>query len=201
MKPARATFVSAAFCLLAFAAPTFAAPRLTHLYPAGGQRGTTVKVTFSGGDLKDITGFYASGTGLTAKMEPGGDNGNRTVEITIAPDAPLGIQQVRVYDGTGLSNPRYFRIGHLQERLETEPNDTPKDATKVTLPITVEGRIQQYGDRDGVTFPAKPGETIVCEIEAMRVLGQVGDSWLKGYMEIQDAAGNVLAESQGTPDG
>lgn len=186
--------------LLAVTAPAFAAPRLSHIYPAGGQRGTTVKLTFSGGELKDISGFYTTGTGLTAKIDPGGDAASRTVAITVAPDAPLGIQQIRVYDGTGLSNPRYFRVGQWPEQVEAEPNDSPKEALKVDLPVTVNGRIQQGTDRDGVTFHAKPGETVVCEVEGLRVLGQVGNSWLKGYMEIQDADGNVLAESQGTPD-
>jgi hypothetical protein len=180
-----------------------AAPRVNYLFPAGGQRGTTVKVTLSGSDLKDIAGFYTTGAGLSAAVEPAtGDAAatTRTLAVTIAPDAPLGIQQVRVWDASGLSNVRYFRVGYLPERAETEPNDSPKNAEPVTLPLTLNGRIQQGTDRDGVSFSAKPGQTIVCEIEALRVLGQVGDSWLKGYLEIQDEAGNVLAESSGTPD-
>lgn len=186
--------------LLALVTPVFAAPRISHLYPAGGQRGTRVKVSFSGSELKGITGLYTTGAGLTAKIEAGGDAANRSVEIAIAPDAPLGIQQVRLYDANGLSNARYFRVGQWPEQAEKEPNDTPGDALKVSLPVTLNGRIQQGTDRDGVTFPAKPGEAVVCEVEALRILGQVGDSWLKGYLEIQDGNGNTLAESQGTAD-
>lgn len=185
---------------IAFTAPAFAAPRLNFVYPAGAQRGTSVKVTFSGGDLKDVAGFYTTGTGLSAIVEPGGDATNRTVTLSVAPDAPLGIQQVRVYDGTGLSNPRYFRVGQWPEASEKEPNDALASAAKVTLPITLNGQIQQGTDRDGWTFHARPGETVVCEVEGLRVMGQVGDSWLKGYLEIQDKDGNTLAESQGAPD-
>ncbi len=187
--------------LLFAAAPVLAAPpRLNFVYPAGAQRGTSVTATFSGGDLKDVFGFYTSGTGVTAKIEPGGDANNRTVTLTVAPDAPLGLQQVRVYDGAGLSNPRYFRVGQWPEASEKEPNDALTNAAKMTLPVTANGQIQQGTDRDGWTFHAKAGETVVCEIEGLRVLGQVGDSWLKGYLEIQDKNGNMLAESQGTPD-
>src|SRR5262249_29741067 len=86
------------------------------------------------------------------------------------------------------------------ETLEKEPNDTLQTAAHVTLPITMNGRIQQYTDRDGLTFHARAGETVVCEIQALRILGEVGDSWLKGYMEIQDAQGIVLTSSEGTSD-
>jgi hypothetical protein len=191
-------------CLLIFALPLQAAPHLSYIYPPGGQRGTTVKMEVHGSDLAGLTGFYTTGTGLTAKIEPGKDKDKdkerRTVEITVAKDAPLGIQQVRVYDANGLSNPKYFCVGALPEMLEKEPNNTQKDAPKVTLPITINGRIQENSDIDGATFHAKPGETIVCEIQALRVLGQVGDSWLKGYMEIRDSDGVTLAESEGTSD-
>src|SRR5579863_6838644 len=136
------------FCLLSFVAPLQAAPHLSYLYPPGGQRGATVKIEVHGSVLAGLTGFYTTGTGLTAKIEPGNekekakDKETRTVEITVAKDAPLGIQQVRVYDANGLSNPRYFCVGALPEMLEKEPNNTQKDAPKVTLPITINGRIQ-----------------------------------------------------------
>jgi hypothetical protein len=195
--------VSALLWLLCFALlalPLRAAPHLAYIYPAGGQRGTTVSLEVHGSDLASLAGFYTTGTGLTAKITPGKDAASRVVEIAIAKDAPLGNQQVRVYDNNGLSNPRYFCVGALPEMMEKEPNNTQKDAPHVTLPITINGRIQDNSDVDGATFHAKAGETIVCEVQALRILGQVGDSWLKGYMEIRDADGNTLAESEGTSD-
>jgi hypothetical protein len=187
-------------CLLCFALPLQAAPHLAYIYPPGGQRGATVKMEVHGSDLAGIAGFYAAGSGLTAQIEPGKDAASRVIEIAIAKDAPLGIQQVRVYDANGLSNPKYFCVGELPEMMEKEPNDTQQEAPKVTLPITINGRIQDYADVDGATFHAGAGETVVCEVQGLRVLGQVDDSWLKGYMEIRDAAGNTLAQSEGTSD-
>ena len=70
----------------------------------------------------------------------------------------------------------------------------------MTLPVTVNGRIQEGSDVDAVTFHALPTETVVCEIHALRILGEINDSWLKGYMEIRDASGATLAESEGTSD-
>jgi len=183
--------------LLCFGVPLQAAPHLSYIYPPGGRRGATVKVEIHGSDLAGIAGCYTTGAGLTTRIEPGKDAGSRVLEVSVSEDAPLGIQQVRVYDANGLSNPKYFCVGALPEMMEKEPNNTQKDAPKVTLPITINGRIQEDADIDGATFHAGPGETIVCEVQALRVLGQVGDSWLKGYMEIRDADGNTLAESEG----
>ena len=189
---------------LCFALPLQAAPHLSYIYPAGGQRGKTVKIEVHGSDLAGLTGFYTTGAGLTAKVEPGTDKEKdkeaRTVEVVVAPDAPLGIQQIRLYGASGLSNPRYFCVGALPEVMEQEPNNTAKDALKVTLPVTINGRIQQYSDVDAATFHARKGETVVCEIQALRILGEIDDSWLKGYLEICDANGTVLASSEGTSD-
>jgi hypothetical protein len=177
-----------------------AAPHLSYIYPAGGQRGTTVKVSVSGTGLNTAAGFFTTGSGLSAKIEPGTNPAERTVEITVAKDAPLGIQQIRLYDDSGLSNPKYFFVGQYPEMMEKEPNDTATTAPKVSLPITINGRIEKQTDIDAAIFHAKQGETVVCEIMALRVLGQINDSWLKGYIEIQDAGGNVLASSEGTSD-
>lgn len=212
MKP-----LSLLCCLLALflPLPLYAAPHLTYIYPAGGQRGKTVTIELHGTDLAGLTGFYTTGTGLTAKILPGlkpdsdkakakeAEEKNataRTVEISIASDAPLGIQQIRLYDAAGLSNPRYFCVGALPETMEKEPNDTRENALKVTLPITINGRIQQDSDVDAATFHARKGETVVCEIQALRILGEIGDSWLKGFLEICDSNGKSLVSSEGTSD-
>lgn len=180
--------------------PPPAPPRIHALFPSGGQRGSTVSATLHGEGLKGLSGFYTTGTGLTARVLPGGDDKTCTVEVTVAPDAPLGIQQIRFHDPANLSNPRFFRVGQWAEVLEKEPNDEVAKAMKITLPATVNGRITENPDRDGFTFHARAGETVVCEIEGIRVLGQIGDSWLKGYLEVTDARGKVLAVSGGTTD-
>jgi hypothetical protein len=192
--------------LLFSALPMQAAPHLSYLYPPGGQRGTTVRIEVHGADLANLTGFYTTGTGLTAKIVPGKakeqdkDKEMRAVEIAISADAPPGIQQVRFYSADGLSNPKYFCVGTLPEMLEKEPNNTQQDAPKVTLPVTINGRIEEDSDIDGATFHAKPAETVVCEVQALRILGQIDDSWLKGYLEIRDADGKTLVDSEGASD-
>jgi hypothetical protein len=172
-----------------------AAPYGSNIFPAGGKRGTTVKLTVSGSELGTTTGVCATGGGLTAAVQPGGDAATRTVDIVLARDAPLGIQQIGFYGSGGLSNVRFFDVGQWREQAQT--GVTP---IVVAPPVTVNGCIASSSSRNGVTFAARAGETLVCEIQGLRVLGQINDSWLKGYLEIVDSAGKVLVSSDGTAD-
>ena len=185
------------FLTLILAAAAEAAPRVNYIFPPGGQRGSTVKLTVSGSELGAVTGLFTTGGGLTGKVEPGTDAATRTVEIAIAKDAPLGIQQIRFHGPDGLSNTRYFDVGQWPEEAQTPGSGAP---LKVTPPITVNSRIAGASTRNGVAFNAKAGETLVCEIQGLRILGQINDSWLKGYLEIVDNLGNVLVSSDGTAD-
>ncbi|HLJ56728.1 MAG TPA: DVUA0089 family protein [Chthonomonadaceae bacterium] len=194
---ARATRFAIACALLLSPLAAFAAPHVSYIFPPGGQRGSTVKVTLSGTDLASLTGFYSTGAGVTAKADPGGSATERTYDVTVAKDAPLGIQQIRFYGKAGLTNARYFDVGQWPEREQTPGSGTP---LSVMPPVTVNSRIASTSTRNGVTFPGRAGESLVCEIQGLRILGQIGDSWLKGYLEITDSAGNVLASSDGTPD-
>jgi len=176
----------------------WAVPRVNALYPVGGQRGKTITVTLSGEGLKDVSGVWLAQPGLTVTLQPGGDASTRTATVTIAPEATPGIYELRFVDATGLSNVRYFRVGTLPEVLEQEPNDTTPQA--ITLPTTINGRIAQNPDRDSYRFSAKAGQKIVCEIEGIRLLGQVGDSWLKGFLEVRDSTGKRIVSSEGMSD-
>src|SRR5262249_31096223 len=80
---------------------------------------------------------------------------------------------------------------------ETEPNDTRDAANRIVLPVTVNGQIGRDGDTDCYIFAARKGEWIACEIYSMRLIGNIGESWLKGYMELADSAGRVLAANEG----
>lgn len=191
---------AAALLALAFAGDAHAAPRVLALFPVGGQRGTTFPVTLEGEGLKNLSGTLVFGPGVSMRFEPGGDDKKRTVTVSIAADAPLGRREIRFHDADDVSNARYFMVGAWPETAEVEPNNTPDRLTPLTLPATVNGRIHEYTEVDGYTFSARRGETIVCEIHGLRAMGQVGESWLKGYLEVTDAAGKVLGSSQGTSD-
>jgi Bacterial pre-peptidase C-terminal domain len=153
-----------------------------------------------GKELQGLRGLFATGSGITAEVVDAGKSdakSKRLLQVTIAADAPLGIQELRVYDATGASNPRFFQVGEWPEAREAEPNGTREAANRISLPATVNGQIGQDGDADCYTFAARAGERIACEIYSMRLIGNIGDSWLKGYMELSDKGGHVLAANEG----
>jgi hypothetical protein len=76
----------------------------------------------------------------------------------------------------------------LPECLEKEPNDTADSAQPVTLPIIINGRINQPGDMDVFRFDGKAGEQIVAEVYARRL-----DSPLDSVLILTDATGKQIA--------
>ena len=159
--------------------------RLFALQPSGGQRGTTVDVTLTGGaDLEETTHLYFSHPGIhavprtqTVDGKPQPISGQFTV--TIAPDVPAGVYDIRARGKFGLSNPRTFSVGDRREVLETEPNNAPEQAMAVELNTVINGRSDTGADVDWFRIPAKAGQRILVELRSRRI-----DSRMEGALEL-----------------
>jgi len=103
-------------------------------------------------------------------------------------DAAPGVYYVTVSKNGIVSNQVPFAVDTLPEALEKEPNNHPNEAQKVSLPVIMNGRIDQPGDFDVFCVEAKAGQTLVAEVTARR-LGSPLDSVLR----ITDASGKALA--------
>jgi hypothetical protein len=99
-----------------------------------------------------------------------------------------GVYPVTVRAGNLVSNHMPFAVDTLPECLEKEPNNEPKDAQKVTLPIIVNGRIDKSGDWDIFSFAAHAHDQIVAEVYARRL-----DSPLDSVLKLTDANGKQWA--------
>jgi hypothetical protein len=62
----------------------------------------------------------------------------------------------------------------LPEILEKEPNDSPRTAQRVRLPVIVNGRIDRPGDRDVFAFEGRAGDRIVAEDSVLRLTDAAG---------------------------
>ena len=122
-----------------------AAPVLDYLYPAGGQRGTTVTVTAGGKFEKWPVQAWTDSPGL--KAQPGTASGSLFGQID--KDVAPGPHLLRLYNGEGASALRLFMVGADREVAEAEPNDEIANAQPVdSLPLTVDGRLEKSGDVD-----------------------------------------------------
>jgi len=90
-------------------------------------------------------------------------------QITIAADAPLGTAMWRLTCARGGTGTRPFIVGDLPEFIETESNSLPERAERVTLPVTVNGRIAGEYDRDYFVFAADAGDEVLIDVVAARI--------------------------------
>ena len=96
--------------------------RITSIFPAGGQQGTTMEAAIAGGDLEEAKQLFFSHPGI--KAVPKKDDNGKVVAnkyaITIAKNVPVGIYDVQAGGGRfGISNVRAFAVGDLPEVKST----------------------------------------------------------------------------------
>lgn len=186
------------------------APVAMYIFPAGGQRGTSVKFRVGGLYLHESCPFAMTGPGISspAKIEatetlwfegpviplPDSQQAEDYPRdlagmLTIAADAAPGLRTWRVWTDQGTVPSRPFIVGDLPEIVEQEIDGTPIPV-RVVLPVTINGRIFPREDVDLWTFEAKAGQTITCTALTAR-LGSPFDARL----EIRDSRGVRIAES------
>ena len=176
-----------AFC--AVGAPLAAEPpKLDSLFPAGGQAGTSIAIT--GGGRVDDARLVSPTPGL--QFVPTGKK--REWQAHIEAGTPAGLHLVYAVNAEGASAPRWFSVGTLPERAETEPNNEANKGMGVDkLPVCLNARLDPGGDVDHFHVDLKAGQTLAGRVEAY-ALGSPVDVML----HILDAAGTrVFTASDG----
>lgn len=171
-----------------FTAQGFAAPpKVDYLFPAGGQRGTTVNVTATGTFERWPVKAWADNPGVAVKA----GKGKGELSITIAKDAEPGLASIRLYDEQGASVARPFFVGVLPDVLEQEPNDDPRKPQVLLGSCVVNGRLDKVNEVDTFALKATKGQTLVASLEAQRTLRSPMD----GVLQIVSEAGVVLEQN------
>lgn len=159
--------------------------RLQSIYPAGGQRGRTVEITQAvGTDLDKATQLLFSRSGFQVRQKTQVVNGQTVPvygvwQVTISPDMPLGIYDVRVGGALGLSNPRGFAVGDFPEVREAEPNNSREKSNALAVDQTANGRLESAVDLDWYKFSGQAGQRILVECQAQRL-----DSKMNAVVEL-----------------
>jgi Bacterial pre-peptidase C-terminal domain len=191
-------------------------PVASYIFPAGGQRGKTVAFKVGGLFLHEKCGFEMLSPGVKAGAElkrtntlwfegpilPLPDSQRQedypkdmSGQVEIAKDAALGLRHWRLWTSQGATPSMKFMVGDLPEIVEDEIDGDPVPV-RVTLPVTINGRIFPRANVDVWSFTAKKGETILAEVHAARL-----GSPLDARLEIVDNQGRRLAENgDGGPD-
>ena len=189
---------------------TFPTPRLASVSPPGAKAGTVVDVTFAGVDLDEPEKLVFSLPGFKADLveappdpketkpaDPKAPKGKgkkgpppTTVvfKVTVPPDAPLGVADVRFAGKWGVSNARAFVVGDLPEVAEKEPNDDLPQAQRVELNTTINGTMASAVDVDYFTFAGKKGQRVLASCLASSI-----DSRFLPGVELYDSKNHLLA--------
>jgi hypothetical protein len=173
-------------------------PQLQAVFPAGAQRGATVEATAFGNQLQTAFAVWVSGEGVKGEVVKA-ENNRVQLRLTVAPDAPVGEQDLRLVTKGGVSNRVRFFIGTLPEINETEPNNTVAQAQPIAnLPVVINGTLNPGEDVDCFRLTLKAGQTITADLMAQRLFpylpssgGQPG--YLDGVLVVRDNNGRELA--------
>ena len=210
MKP-RALFLFA----LCFAHACLRAeePAVSYIFPAGGQRGTTVKFQVGGLNLHGNAGFEMLGAGVTASARIVETNTlwfegpvipqppsqakedyprDYAGEVKIAADAIPGPRAWRTWTAQGATPAMKFIVGTLPEVIERELEGDPIPV-EVKPPVTINGRIFPRENVDVWTFAAKAGQEFTCHVEAQSL-----GSPLLARLVLVDPRGREIAEANAT---
>jgi len=167
--------------------------RLNAVFPAGGQAGSTFDLQITdGADLEDTDKLHFSHPGISAtqKMTGAGDSKKPVTNqfvVTIKPDVPVGVYEVRAIGRFGMSNPRSFMVSHRKEIIEAEPNNTSDKATAIEWNQIINARSNGGADLDFYKFTGQAGQRVIIDTLAQRI-----DSKMKVAVELFDPAGNRM---------
>lgn len=179
------------------------APRLFSVFPPGGKAGTSFEIAFTGQDLEEPEALNFSHPGIEADPirlpAPAGDPKKppppappvTKFKVTISANTPLGIHDVRLVNKWGISNPRAFVVGDLNEVIEKESNDDVPTAQRVEINTTINGVIGTPTDVDYFVFKGKRGQRVLASCLTSTI-----DSQLRSSLEIYDAAGKNLGSNR-----
>ena len=182
--PLRLLRFCASAALLSISHAELPVARLDLVFPPGGKSGSEIDLTATGTDLDEASALHFTHPGITATLKP-----DKHFAVTIAPEVPAGIYDVRVSGLFGVSNPRAFVVGELPEMMKAQPNDKPNTAIEIPLGSVVKGNVNP-STADYFKFTAKAGQRVLIECLAPEI-----DSRLTPVLAVLDAAGRELASS------
>ncbi|MFO0966859.1 MAG: PPC domain-containing protein [Gemmataceae bacterium] len=185
----------------------FADPMLSYTIPKAGVYYIQVRESTYDGDPRWVYALlatnrpyashvypFAGNPGKKIQVEPIGSAAKVSKKIDLVVPDRLGLTQARLPVGKEETNPVTFLVNNLPPVFEQEPNDTPEQATRVTLPAGINGRIDKRRDMDHFVFAAKKGQAVQFELKARR-FGTLLNSSLHGVLEVMDRKGAILALS------
>lgn len=120
------------------------------------------------------------------QVAPQEEQGKFTIKVS--DDAPQGIAWLRFYDKSVVSKWMPLLVESSSVVIEKEKNDRIKDAEKVQLPASVNGRLNKSEDVDCFSVDLAKGQ----QLRAQVIANQILKSPMDAVIQLVDMRGNVL---------
>lgn len=187
------------------------------IYPAGGEKGSTVNIEIGGLNLENATEVLISGDGIIkatiVPIEVKTDNTKRkgkklklndqsspqlearvAVEVTIDKNATPGLRDLRLKSLSGVSNKLPFEVGQYPNILETKGSTAKQPNVVKALPATLCGQIMA-AEIDYYTFEATKGTKLVAAAKGRALVPYIADAvpgWFQPVMRITNSTGKEI---------
>jgi hypothetical protein len=147
---------------------TIAPPLISSVSPPGAKVGSTVEWTLTGRGFPKAKRVLVSGGGVELlEFTPKGEN-LAVANVRVDEKAEPGYRELRVEGPDGISNLVLVRLDTLVQVIESEPNDDPRTAQRITLGTAVAGVLRPQ-DVDHYRVEGPPGKVVTVDLEARRV--------------------------------
>ena len=165
----------------------------------GAPIGSSTWITVEGINLEDSPRFIFSRDGVEATVtgiEPAPNPPYRTprqrvrIRLDVDSGAEIGNHGFRIKTLYGTSNWVRFALGRLPQIEAMEPGKEHPDGQEITLPVTIEGRLDRGSRGDVFRFRAEQGQELVFRVEASSL-----GSRLDSVLELMDGEGRVVARN------
>jgi hypothetical protein len=156
--------------------------RLDHIFPLGGEAGSTFQLEITGKDLDDVKELLFDHPGFSATRTK-----TNEFRVTVAADTPRGTHEFRAIGKYGLSGSRLIFIDSaLTEIKKTGQPDTPAAAQTVVPNAAINGR-SKANSVDYYRLPLLKNQRVIVECRALRL-----DSSMRGILSLATDAGIEL---------
>ncbi len=184
-------------------------PMLMSLSPVAVGVGQTTEVTVrSRYSMRGAFQVLISGEGVSAEIVPPEEDPSADpktakpletlrLRVSAAPDAELGIRDVRIITPTGASTVGQLVVVGDPVVVEQGDNNSLETANPISVPCTVCGAIEKPEDVDLYRFSVEAGKTLIFHTWAMRLEDRIHDlqQHVDPIVVLRDALGNTVAQA------
>lgn len=187
-----------------------------YLFPAGGETGSTVEIEAGGLNLNKATKVVFNHHGLNGELIPFEEKKSETnkrkklndqsspqladrvrIRISIAPDVPCGLYDLRLQSSQGVSNMLPFEVASYPNILESGKSTSDNPDIVDNLPAVLCGQVTP-GGIDYFRFTGLKGDMMVASVKGRSLVPYIADAvpgWFQPVIKIVDSKGKEIAYS------